>query len=273
MRYFALKIFVDKQENDPITEEDVIHFKEMINEKLNLRDLKHDNIISIKGVAYSFGENKNKLQLAIVENLMSQDLKAFLEVYSAKIALDKKFEIAIKICEGLYYMHYRKFSHNDIKPQNILINWDNEHSKIEVRLADLGTMQKEKDFTRNIGITLEYASPERILNSLLDVQLTGQTWIMGDIWSFGYVLFNIFCDPKEKIIFPWAQFLKGKKYNEQDVKIQIKNIIEQEENKNNKYVDNIEIPKKIEDLINDCLQVNASLRPNINTILERLKIY
>jgi len=270
--YYALKVFLDKNEKDQITEEDLLRFKEMIKEKKNLRELKDENIIFIKGIAYSFGEN-NKLQLGIVEPLMDFDLKGFLQLYDKHLTMSRRLEIAMKISVGLKYMHYRKCIHNDIKPQNILINWEHENSKIDVKLSDFGTMQNEQDTLLNFGITLDYASPERILKSLMDVQLSREKLIQGDIWSLGCVLFKIFTpNTKEKIRFTWSFLLKSEKIKDQKVRMEIKNIIEQEEEKNNVYVDNKQISdEKIRGIINDCLQVKACKRPYMDEIIERLR--
>jgi len=78
-----------------------------------MRELKDENIIFIKGIAYSFGEN-NKLQLGIVEPLMDFYLKSFLQLYDKHLTMSRLLEIAMKISIGL-----RKCVHNDIKPQNI----------------------------------------------------------------------------------------------------------------------------------------------------------
>ena len=189
---YALKIFLDKKETDQIEEEDLIRFKEMIKEKMNLRDLKDENIIFIKGIAFSFGQN-NKLQLGIVETLMDFDLKGFLNFYKEHLTISRRLEIAMKISVGINYMHYRKCIHNDIKPQNVLLNWENENSKIDVKLSDFGTMQKEIDNNgaTSFGITLDYASPERILKSLLDVPLTWENLIKSDIWSNFHGVFSL----------------------------------------------------------------------------------
>ena len=189
---YALKIFLDKKETDQIEEEDLIRFKEMIKEKMNLRDLKDENIIFIKGIAFSFGQN-NKLQLGIVEPLMDFDLKGFLNFYKEHLTISRRLEIAMKISVGINYMHYRKCIHNDIKPQNVLLNWENENSKIDVKLSDFGTMQKEIDNNgaTSFGITLDYASPERILKSLLDVPLTWENLIKSDIWSNFHGVFSL----------------------------------------------------------------------------------
>ena len=107
----------------------------------------------------------------------------------------------------------------------------------------------------------------------MDVPLSREKQFRGDIWSLGCVLFKIFTpNTKEKIRFTWSFLLKSEKIKDQKVRMEIKNIIEQEEEKNNVYVDNKQISdEKIRGIINDCLQVKACKRPYMDEIIERLR--
>ena len=43
-----------------------------------------------------------------------------------------------QIVEAVAYMHSRGFTHNDIKPQNILLYKENEHTRSILKLVDFG---------------------------------------------------------------------------------------------------------------------------------------
>jgi len=72
---------------------------------------------------------------------------------------------------------------------------------------------------------------ERILKSLIDVQLSREKQFRGDIWSLGCVLFKILTpNTKEKNKFPWSFLLKSEKKKTKRL-VEIKNINEQKRKK------------------------------------------
>ena len=82
--------------------------------------------------------------------------------------------------ELLQSVHEKGIVHNDIRPVNILIDGDNVH------LIDFGMATKiGEDTKRKILFSLQYASPELILNQL---QLLNAT---SDLFSFGLVLIQL----------------------------------------------------------------------------------
>ena len=190
---YSFKIFIHKNDSDVMEEKDLILFKQMMQEKLQMRDLKNENIIHIIGIGYCL--KPKRMVLGIVEPLMQYDLNSFLKIYNRNFPLLRRIEIALKISQGLNYMHYRKYSHNDIKPQNILINWENDNEKIEVKISDFGNMQKENEIlNQDRCITIEYSSPEKILRYLVKTPLSKEKLIKSD----RYLVFGMcFC----KIIF------------------------------------------------------------------------
>jgi len=124
---YAMKIFLEKDNKD-LDQNDLDSFKEIITELKNLLILKGiDNIMSITGIASNI--TKTKSVLGIVQNLMDSDLKAYLRD-NPEATFQTKLIIAIQISKGLKAIHYRGFSHNDIKLGNVLINWKNERVPI-----------------------------------------------------------------------------------------------------------------------------------------------
>ena len=71
--------------------------------------------------------------------------------------------------------------------------------------------------------------------------------------------------------FPWSFLLDVEKLKDNDNRIAVKHIIEQDKGKNNFYVQNMNIPPRILEIINECLQVNADKRPCLENIIGRLK--
>ncbi len=107
--------------------------------------------------------------------------------------------IAIQFCNGMDYTHSKRIIHRDIKPQNILLTRDGL-----VKITDFGILRlvdtdaspdqpsdahhagTDKDTTVGFRGTLNYASPEQLLNS-------HQVDLRSDIFSFGLCLWMMFC--------------------------------------------------------------------------------
>src|ERR1017187_51072 len=92
--------------------------------------------------------------------------------------------VALQILEALDYAHRRGVLHRDIKPENIVI--DREGA---VKVMDFGIAhaRSEERMTRErvvIG-TLEYMSPERVMNREMDQR--------SDLYSVGVLLFEMLC--------------------------------------------------------------------------------
>ncbi len=107
--------------------------------------------------------------------------------------------IAIQFCNGMEYTHSKKIIHRDIKPQNILLTRDGLVKITDfgiLRLVDedvavdlptnTGSADDDKEHTVGFRGTLNYASPEQLLN-------THQVDLRTDIFSFGLCLWMIFC--------------------------------------------------------------------------------
>ena len=166
---------------------------------------------------------------------MKYDLKKVLvERY---LSIKQRFNISLQFTDAMRYMHYKGCSHNDFKPQNILINEENGNFK--AKLSDFGTMLKtrKKDF-KILAITLEYAAPEIILSYLFS-NTTNLDLKSSDVWSLGLVLNKtLLCSTKEikkPTKFIWSTFL-SKQAMVDCLKIEeMKIIIEKEKKVKNKY--------------------------------------
>ncbi|KAH8581967.1 cyclin-dependent kinase A-1 [Cryptosporidium sp. chipmunk genotype I] len=94
-----------------------------------------------------------------------------------------KRRILFGILKGIDYIHSLKVTHNDLRPENILVSKD-----FDIKICDLGmatetnkTIQYDKIFTN-----LKYKSPERLLGTRNSNDL-----FASDIWSFGCVAFEL----------------------------------------------------------------------------------
>lgn len=85
-----------------------------------------------------------------------------------------------KISKGLIYLHLMKIAHLDIKPENILVNIDNE-----IKICDFGQsaiFKNGEKFIKHTG-TLYYVAPEIAFNKLYDYKV--------DIWALGIIYYEL----------------------------------------------------------------------------------
>lgn len=76
-----------------------------------------------------------------------------------KLNLDDALDIAIQICDSLYYSHHLGVIHRDIKPENVLFN---EHDRPKLADWGLGKMMLELSMHSGYTGTPAYSSPEQV---------------------------------------------------------------------------------------------------------------
>lgn len=94
----------------------------------------------------------------IMEYVAGGELSAFLTV-NGKIAEDMVKSITRQLLHALQYLHKRKITHRDIKPDNILIS---SVDPLRVKLSDFGLSKvvQEETFMKTFCGTLLYCAPE-----------------------------------------------------------------------------------------------------------------
>ena len=105
-----------------------------------------------------------------------ENLKSF-KYESKKEVLD----IIEQIKNGLYYLHKNKIIHADIKPENILVYFND--GNINVKITDFGISKyssnlKTKDTLAN---TIGYRPPEIVNKSTLEIDNSIDYWALGNI--------------------------------------------------------------------------------------------
>ena len=88
-------------------------------------------------------------------------------------------KIIIKIVDALSECHAKSITHRDVKPQNILVNWDGN-----IKLCDFGVSRilYETSFYTTAG-TCPYMPPESFT--------TGRTGLKADVWSLGITIIEV----------------------------------------------------------------------------------
>ena len=145
------------------------------NEIAIMSRLKNPNIIEL----FDFFEENGFIYL-VIEYCEKGSMQKMI-CHSPEIVKDNIKTYANQICDGLFFLHENGVAHVDLKPDNILINADNQ-----IKLADFGLsdFNPEEEKRKEIKGTKIYMAPE---------VLKGETYdpFMADIWSLAVTLFQM----------------------------------------------------------------------------------
>lgn len=225
----ALKIYTPTGELD---EEGKNDFKR---EFARLCDVNHSNIIH----AIGFGIYKDELPYLAMNICKNGSAKRLI----GQIEEDEFWNFIEQVASGLQYLHKRGIIHQDMKPDNVLINSDGQYLIIDFGISTKIRSTLRKSVKGNIGGgTPWYMSIESFGKESSSVYAR-------DIWAFGASLYEMMTGDV-----PFGQYggmtqkANGGKIPEikQDFSLELKKIV---------Y---------------DCLALNAWDRPDADQILQRV---
>lgn len=99
------------------------------------------------------------------------------------LTVEESLDVALKVCDALYYAHHLGIIHRDIKPENILFDKENNP-----KLADwgLGRMMMELSTKSGSPGTPSYSSPEQV-----SPEEYGEVGWWTDIYQLGVVMYEM----------------------------------------------------------------------------------
>jgi serine/threonine-protein kinase len=142
------------------------------------KDMRHRNVIRV----FEFNVDK-EVPFLSMEYFPSVNLKQL--ILQDREALEPRMpKIIERAALGLGYVHEQGWVHRDIKPDNFLINSDDEVKLIDFALAEKIKTGLARMFAgrKKIQGTRSYMSPEQIRGKALDAT--------SDIYSFGCTIFE-----------------------------------------------------------------------------------
>lgn len=151
-----------------------IHAKRAYREYRLLKQLCHENIISLLDVFTPSTDFSSFQDVYLVTDLMGSDLHTILKYQPLS---DGHVQwIIYQILRGLKYLHSAGVIHRDLKPSNIAINED-----CYVKILDFGLARVQDDQMTGYVATRWYRAPEVMLNWMHYSKTM-------DIWSVGCIM-------------------------------------------------------------------------------------
>lgn len=226
----ALKIYTPNGELDEEGKED---FKR---EFARLCGLNHSNIIH----AIGFGIHKEELPYLAMSVCKNGSAKKLINNFEE----EQLWTFIEQVALGLQYLHAHSITHQDIKPDNILINSDGQYLIIDFGISTKtrNTLRKSTKGTVGGG-TPWYMSVESFGTESSDIHAR-------DIWAFGATLYEIITGDV-----PFGQY-GGVTQKSQNGKIP---------------PINYNVSEELKQLVYDCLALDAWDRPDADALVKRAK--
>lgn len=143
----------------------------------------HPNIVAV----YDVGSNKIPStreanaywpHYLVMECVDGVDLKSHLRA-QGRLSIQQALDVIYHCCMALDYVHYLGVVHRDVKPGNILVNWENNLFK----LTDFGIADDHGHLSDKSLGSLAYMSPEHFLQE-------GSIDHRADIYALGCVMYE-----------------------------------------------------------------------------------
>ncbi len=141
-------------------------------EAKTIAHLNHENIIKVYDI-----EELYRTIFIITEYLEGVPLDSILGKMP-RLPLAKVLDILLQVCAGLEYAHKQGIVHQDIKPANIFIQWNNR-----VKILDFGLACPPGTIECSMPGTAFYMSPEQVEGERIDERT--------DVYSLGLTAFEL----------------------------------------------------------------------------------
>ncbi len=136
--------------------------------------LNHPGIVQIIDA-----ERDGSIFFIVMEYVEGESLRNML-ARDGRLSPDRFKGLAVQMCEALVYAHGQRVVHQDLKPENLLVN-----SGGRVKMADFGLarmLEGGRVLPSRISGTPNYMAPE---------QIDGAVTVQTDLWSLGAVFYEM----------------------------------------------------------------------------------
>lgn len=159
-----------------------INLSEFKTEMEIMTKIHHPNILQLLGAC-----TLDNPYMIVMEYMINDSL----ESTNSSLTTNQRIDVMKDVSRGLAYLHNRKpdcIIHRDLKPSNILLS-----ASMKAKIADFGISSLKPVCTENYAMTGEtgtykYMAPEVLTHKKYSAKV--------DIWSFGIIMYYMFCgDP------------------------------------------------------------------------------
>ena len=194
IKVIDIKKFVKDSENNGkvLSEKEIKDFIDTIIKEINVMQIlegeNHENKNTVKFYEYYYKQN---IEIAIVMELCDENLAKMIgKKNNKKLTFDEIRNILHQLNNTFKIMVNKKIAHRDIKPQNILVKYQNENDKNNyiIKLCDYGVSKKlemTKGLLSRIVGTMNFMAPEIMFkNDKFDLKC--------DLWSLGIIIYYLY---------------------------------------------------------------------------------
>ena len=194
IKVIDIKKYVKDSENNGkvLSEKEIKDFIDTIIKEINVMQIlegqNHENKNTVKFYEYYYKQN---IEIAIVMELCDENLSKMIgKKENKKLTFDEIRNILHQLNNTFKIMVNKKIAHRDLKPQNILVKYQNENDKNNyiIKLCDYGVSKKlemTKGLLSRIVGTMNFMAPEILFkNDKFDLKC--------DLWSLGIIIYYLY---------------------------------------------------------------------------------
>ncbi|EGR34718.1 protein kinase domain protein [Ichthyophthirius multifiliis] len=187
--YCALKICKIEMNDDSALNRFQIIFSEAENmQKFML--IKNMRIMPLKGMSFQVDMQRQNVLIGYWMPLCKCSLKKLIKDNFNDISIAQKIFWSLQLIESLEIFNEYKIQHMDLKPQNILLDLNDDIIVSDLSMSKVYEEIQTEAFNM-LGTTAKYAHPAAIINHELSPRF--------DIYSFGCILLELFTGKQ-----PWG---------------------------------------------------------------------
>ncbi|XP_034076247.1 LOW QUALITY PROTEIN: non-receptor tyrosine-protein kinase TYK2 [Gymnodraco acuticeps] len=220
-----------------------------------LKSLYHSNIVKYKGCCTELGGQVVQL---IMEYLPQGSLKEYLPKH--KLGRPQSLMFAQQICQGMEYLHSKRYIHRDLAARNVLV--ENESL---VKIGDFGLTKYIPEGDIYYRVREDGDSP--VFWYALECLKENKFSFASDVWSFGVTLYEILTrcvhrqSPQEK----FREMMQGTQ-EQMTVMVLIK-LLE----KQHRLPGPENCPHEVKILMQQCWAADSAQRPSFETLIEKFE--
>lgn len=220
-----------------------------------LKSLDHSNIVKYKGCCSELGGQVVQL---IMEYLPLGSLRDYLP--KRKLGVPQCLMFAQQICQGMDYLHFKRYIHRDLAARNVLV--ENESL---VKIGDFGLTKQIPEGEIYYRVREDGDSP--VFWYAIECLKESKFSFSSDIWSFGVTLYEILnrCDPRQSP--PTKFFEMMEDSHEQMTALVLIKMLE----KQRRLPCPKECPHEVKIIMEQCWATEPAERPSFKSLIQKFE--